>query len=301
VIERPFDKIQDRLRAHVQALVGERHPERAPASLERAADYLAREFRILNLAVTEHRFKAGRKTFRNVIGTSVNHPQSAQAAPLILAAHYDTVAGSPGADDNASGLAVMLETARILKDRLLRPGSGQASLRPVRCIAFCLEEEDLMGSRAYAAHLHDTNQTIHGAIVLECVGYARTEPGSQATPPGLPIKVPTVGDFLAIVGNEASVHLVAALQGSAKQMPSLKTIPLVVPGRGEALPDTRRSDHAAFWDHGFQAVMLTDTANFRNPHYHRPTDRIETLDFAFMEQVVGCLTAAAAQLAMTKD
>lgn len=286
--------MQDRLRTHVQALVGERHPERAPASLERAADYLSREFRTLNLAVTEHRFKVRRKTFRNVIGTLLPHPKSADAAPLILAAHYDTVAGSPGADDNASGLAVMLETARSVL--------GTSLQRPVRCIAFCLEEEDLTGSRAYAAHLRDTNQTIHGAIVLECVGYARTEPGSQATPPGLPIKVPTVGDFLAIVGNEASALLVTALQGSARQhVPGLKTVPLVVPGRGEALPDTRRSDHAAFWDHGFQAVMLTDTANFRNPHYHRSTDRIETLDFAFMEQVVGCLTPATAQLAMMKD
>jgi len=284
----------ERLRIQVQALAGERHPERAPAALERAADYLSREFRTLSLTVTEHRFKARGRTFRNVIGTLASHPKSAEAAPLVIAAHYDTVAGSPGADDNASGLAVMLETMRGLRGRPLP--------RPVRCIAFCLEEEDLTGSRAYAASLRDANQAIHGAIVLECVGYASTEPGSQATPPGLPIKVPTVGDFLAIIGNEASASLVAALQGSAKrQAPDLKTVPLVVPGRGEALPDTRRSDHAAFWDHGYQAIMLTDTANFRNPHYHRPTDRIETLDFAFMEQVVVCLTAAVVQLTLMKE
>ena len=113
----------------------------------------------------------------------------------------------------------------------------------------------------------------------------------------MPIAVPTVGDFLGIVGNVASAHLVKAVEAAANQaVPNLRTISLVVPGNGELLPDTRRSDHAAFWHHGYPAVMLTDTANFRNPHYHQSTDTIETLNLAFMEQVARAVAAAVIRL-----
>jgi len=200
------------------------------------------------------------------------------------------VAGSPGADDNASALAVLLEAAARLQPPGLR--------RPVHYIGFCLEEEDLLGSRAYVASLQEARQSILGAIVLECVGYARSEPGSQQTPPHLPITIPSVGDFLGVIGNEASRDLVTAIMscGSAT-VPSLKMIPLTVPGRGELLPDTRRSDHAAFWDQRLPAVMLTDTADFRNPHYHRPSDTIETLNLDFLSDVAAVVTAAVAGLA----
>lgn len=280
--------MRDRLRAHVSALVGERHPVSSPTTLAQAERYLAGQFQGLGLAVADHAFDVSDRTFHNVLatipGAAADHP------PLLIAAHYDTVSGSPGADDNASGLAVMLETARGLSDRPLT--------RTVQFVGFCLEEDNLRGSRAYAEQLRATNQPILGMIALECVGYVRTEPGSQRIPPGVPIAVPTTGDFLGIVGNEAAAHVVTALAQAARGLiPELKTVPLLVPGRGEQLPDVRRSDHAAFWDQGYPAVMLTDTADFRNPHYHRPTDTIETLDFAFMEQVVRCLTATVVGLA----
>ncbi len=238
--------------------------------------------------MTGHPFEAYGRTFRNAIATLTG--TGASVAPLIIAAHYDTVLGSPGADDNASGLAVLLETARSLTGRLLAC--------EVQFIGFCLEEENLLGSRAYAAHLRTMNQPIQGMIALECVGYASAEPGSQRTPPGVPIPVPTTGDFLGVIGNEAAAQLVTALvQAASGLVPALKTVPLLVPGRGEQLSDSRRSDHAAFWDQGYPAVMLTDTADFRNPHYHRSTDTIETLDFAFMEQVAEALTVATIALA----
>jgi len=277
---------QDRLRRHVRALTGERHPLSSPAALERAADYLAQGFHALGLTVTEHRFRALGQTFRNVVATLPTAGRSAAAAPLIVAAHYDTVAGSPGADDNASGLAVLLETARRLRQSV-RTGE-------LRFIAFGLEEDNLRGSRAYTEDLRAAGRTIQGAIVLECVGYARPEEGSQCKPPGLPIAVPATGDFLGIIGNDAARGLVGAIHAAARQgVPRLKTVPLIVPGRGEQLPDTRRSDHAAFWDNGFPAVMLTDTANFRNPHYHQPTDVIATLDFHFMARVAEAVSASA--------
>ncbi len=274
------------------ALAGERHPVSSPAILAQAEQYLIDQFRSLGLIVTGHPFAAYGRTFRNVIATLPG--TGASAAPLIIAAHYDTVLGSPGADDNASGLAVLLETARGLKHRPL--------VHDVQFIGFCLEEDHLRGSRAYAEQLRAANQPIQGMIALECVGYASAEPDSQRIPPGVPIPVPTTGDFLGVIGNDAAAHLVTVLaQAASGLVPALKVVPLLVPGRGEQLPDTRRSDHAAFWDQDYPAVMLTDTADFRNPHYHRPTDTIETLDFVFMERTAACLTAATVRLATVKE
>jgi Zn-dependent M28 family amino/carboxypeptidase len=286
VLDRPFDQAQGELRAHVEAVIGERHPVSSLTRLQETQEYLAGQFRSFGLAVSSHSFDALGHTFQNVIATIPPRAQGTGALPpLLIAAHYDTVVGSPGADDNASGLAVMLEVARHL--------SAVPVSRPVRFIGFCLEEEDLLGSLAYAAYLREQKQDILGAIVLECVGYACSEEGSQTIPPGVPIVIPSVGDFLGIVGNTRSSELVADIEQAARlHVPELNIIPLLVPGNGELLPDTRRSDHAAFWHFGFPAVMLTDTANFRNPHYHRPTDTLETLDFTFMAKVAEAVTAA---------
>ena len=282
--------------AHLRALIGERHPVTSPASLRRAEAYLTEQFTDLGLEVSTHSFKALGGTYRNVIGVlqptekgdSPHERGQSPFPPLIIAAHYDTVEGSPGADDNASGLAVMLEVARNLRAVPMNRG--------VRFIAFCLEEENLLGSLAYASSLQAAHEEICGAIVLECVGYARTEEGSQQKPP-IPLTVPTVGDFLGIVGNVVSAPLVRAVEAAANiAVPELKTVSLLVPGNGELLPDARRSDHAAFWHHGYAAVMLTDTANFRNPHYHQPTDTLETLNLAFVEKVARAVTAAAIAL-----
>jgi hypothetical protein len=110
--------------------------------------------------------------------------------------------------------------------------------------------------------------------------------------------VPIQGDFLAIVGNEASRSLVLQLEQEAQRHAAqLKPLSLVVPGRGEAMPHTRRSDHASFWDAGYPAVVLTDTANFRNPHYHRETDTVDTLNLEFLSNVAATVTATAIQIA----
>jgi len=165
-------------------------------------------------------------------------------------------------------------------------------------VAFCLEEQDRLGSQSFVSRLKAERRELAGAIILECVGFARSEAGTQQIPPGVPIAVPTQGDFLAIVGNEASRALVTQLDQEAQRYASqLKPLSLVVPGRGEALPDTRRSDHASFWDAGYPAVVLTDTANFRNPHYHRATDTVDTLNLEFLSKVVATVTATAIQIA----
>jgi Zn-dependent M28 family amino/carboxypeptidase len=161
-------------------------------------------------------------------------------------------------------------------------------------VAFCLEEQDRLGSQSFAFRLKTERRELAGAIILECVGFARNEPGTQQVPSGVPISVPTQGDFLAIVGNEASRSLVTQLEQYAAR---LKTLSLVVPDRGEAMPHTRRSDHASFWDAGYPAVMLTDTGNFRNPHYHRETDTVDTLNLEFLSNVATTVTETAIQLA----
>jgi Zn-dependent M28 family amino/carboxypeptidase len=279
--------VKDRLLAHLQALAGERHPFSSPKKLQQVESYLSRQFREGGLAVDLHPFGAWGQAYHNVVATAAGNKP---APPLIVAAHFDTVERSPGADDNASGLAALLEVARLVQ--------ASALARPVRFIAFNLEEENLLGSQAYVEHLRRKGERILGAIVLECVGYAQRKPGSQQCPPHVPIEVPSVGDFLAVVGNEQSRELVAAITSpGSRAVPPLKMIPLVVPGRGEQLPDTRRSDHAAFWDQGFPAIMLTDTANFRNPNYHRPTDTIETLNLEFLSHVTLAVAAAVKELA----
>lgn len=279
----------ERLRTHLDALVGERHPHTAPDRLARTESYLTAAFRDLGLEVRHHEFAALGGVYRNVVAT-LPAAQESPAAPLLIGAHFDTVVGSPGADDNASGLAVLLEVARRLAGRPLD--------RPVQFVAFNLEEEDLLGSRAYAAHLRATGQDLDGAIVFECVGFAKQAEGSQRRPSGVPIPVPSVGNFLAVIGNEHSRSLVESFIAAAScTVPAMPLVPLIVPGHGEGLPDARRSDHAAFWEQDYPAVMLTDTANFRNPHYHQSSDTIETLDFDFMARVADAVTAAVMELA----
>lgn len=276
----------------MKSLVGERHPHSAPEALARAAAYLAAQFARFHWTTTRQSFRALGKSYVNVLAIKapVGRAVKERQAPLLIGAHYDTVMASPGADDNASALAVLLEVADQLKSTVLT--------RPVWLAAFCLEEQGLLGSRAFTLHLKQTGQPLYGAIVLECVGYISHEAGSQGTPPGVPITVPTVGNFLGIVGNDASRDLIAAVERSARSAaPDMPTLALAVPGRGEALPDVRRSDHAAFWDEGYPAVMLTDTANFRNPHYHLPSDTLDTLDLGFIEAVSRTVAATVVELA----
>jgi Zn-dependent M28 family amino/carboxypeptidase len=281
---------------HLRSLIGERHPHSAPEALTRAAEYLAARFVEYGWATSRQSFSALGRSYVNLLAikSPTGRPAQDRLAPLLIGAHYDTVMASPGADDNASALAVLLEAAKRL--------SRTAVSRPVWLAAFCLEEEGLLGSRAFTRHLKQAGQPLYGAIVLECVGYASQEAGSQRTPPGVPIPVPTVGNFLGIIGNEASRDLLAVVDRNARRAaPSMPTLALAVPGRGELLPDVRRSDHAAFWDDGYAAVMLTDTANFRNPHYHQPSDTLDTLNLGFIEGVIRTVVASVEELARKPD
>lgn len=215
---------------------------------------------------------------------------------LVIAAHYDAVDGTPGADDNGTGVAAALEIARVLKATPLR--------RTVRILFPTAEEVGLVGARRYADEIaapaiERGDERIVGVISLEMLGYFSDEPGSQTAPvKGLPpaIRVPDKGDFIAVVGilPHLAFHgpLVTRMQQAEPDLNIVSTGLLPAPTR-----DLSRSDHAAFWAIGVPAVMLTDTANFRNPNYHQPTDTIETLDFDRLTMVANAVAGAVRALA----
>jgi Zn-dependent M28 family amino/carboxypeptidase len=278
----------DRIRCHIKTLEEVRHPVAAPVALERAADYVAAYFDTLGYEPEEHRFPDNGRLFRNVMATR-RGPDTPQER-VILLAHYDTVAGSPGADDNASGVAVMLEVAALLAQLRFE--------RTIQFIGVTLEENEkeddhgsgTRGSRALAAHARENGWDVVGAVVLESVAYAGDRV-VQTVPTGVPIPVPEFGNFIAVVGNERSNELVAGFSRAIeRQRIDLPQVCLAVPANGETVPDSRRSDHASFWDEGYRAIMVTDTTNFRNPHYHRATDTLETLNLEFAAKVC-CATA----------
>lgn len=273
----------DRIRGHIRALEGVRHPVAAPEALERAADYVTAYLNNLGYEMTEHHFPDNGHLFRNVIATRGGLGRHGERVAVL--AHYDTVVGSPGADDNASGVAVLLEIATLLAQ--LRFG------RTIHFIGVSLEENEneydpgsgTRGSRALAAHARENGWNLDGVVVLESVAYAG-DGIVQTVPPGVPAPVPEKGNFIALVGNECSKELVDGFSREVeRQRIDLPHVSLTVPGNGEALPDSRRSDHASFWDEGYRAVMVTDTTNFRNPNYHRPTDTLETLNLEFAAKV----------------
>jgi Zn-dependent M28 family amino/carboxypeptidase len=204
-----------------------------------------------------------------------------QPIPLVCA-HLDSVSTTPGADDNASGLAVLIETAK----------TAALAGTPVAFLAPNAEEHNLAGSREFvAAYQHDAPFKIRAAHVLEMVGFASNEAGSQAMPPGIASPGLDVGDFLALAANHRSIKELKRVRHSAKLM---KASPKVVALRAyfgfeRFIPDIYRSDHAPFWRAGLPALLWTDTAEFRNPHYHRRGDTPDTLNYEFMSQVARLL------------
>ena len=274
----------DRIRSHIKTLEGTRHPLTAPVALEEAADYIRISMQSLGYEVAEHRFNEDDHDYRNIIATYCGTRFPEQR--VILLAHYDTVSASPGADDNASGIALLLEVAMILKPFQFE--------RSIQFIAVSLEEneregeiQDLgrRGSQSLAMYARENQWAIEGVVVLESVAYAG-DSVVQTAPAGIPFKVPEVGNFIAVVGNEDSLELAQGFsQTIDRQRLPLPYLSITVPGNGELLPDSRRSDHASFWDSGYRAIMITDTTNFRNPHYHRPSDTLATLNLKFAAEV----------------
>ncbi|MFK5976389.1 MAG: M28 family peptidase [Sulfurovum sp.] len=203
---------------------------------------------------------------------------------IIIGGHYDSVPNSLGADDNASAIAGLLAVAKALKE--INP-----SLK-VMFVAFNREEDGLLGSYDFRNMLPlELSKRIKCVHILEMIGYCSHKPNSQYIPEGLPVKVSDVGDFIAIISNRDSNHLIKPIIKIAETFqPKLPVKALkVFLGVEKFFPHLSRSDHAPFWESKIPAMMWTDTSEFRNPHYHKASDSPDTLDYDFMRSVVELL------------
>lgn len=287
--------LEERLRGHVEALagkIGERnlfHPDK----LDEAADYIKGFWRQLGFEVREQAYEYQGIVFRNLW---VEIEGSELPGEIILAgAHYDTVTGSPGADDNASGVAGLLEISRRFRE------AGKPR-RSVRFAAFTNEEVPFfkspqMGSIVYAREAAEKKEKITAMISLETIGYFTDERGSQQYPPPLDRFYPDTGNFIGIVGNTGSGGLVKKVGNYFKEASSLPCECAAVPA---SLPGVDWSDHASFWEYGYPAVMVTDTAPYRNPYYHGEGDTPEKLNYPAFSKAVQGLTHVVRRLADEK-
>jgi hypothetical protein len=277
----------DRLQSDVKALTGLpgfRCFER-PGDLDRAAGWVESALMASGLPVEERSYGVGDQNYRYFVA----HYGMEEAPVLVVGAHYDVCGEQPGADDNASAVAGLLELARML-DRNQPELSHRLELA-----LWPLEEPPnfrtpAMGSAVHASSLAHLRAEVGGMICLEMLGFFSDEPESQSYPaPGMGLLYPSRGDFIAVVGNGSSWWLtrrVKARMAGATDLP-VRSInaPALVPG-------VDFSDHLNFWHHGWNAVMITDTAFYRNPNYHQPSDTPDTLDYDRMAKVVTGLYAA---------
>jgi len=286
--------LAERMRQHVQAVASEEHNTRRPAQLERAAVYIETTLEKAGYTPARQEYEAGGQKVRNIEVAVANVAQGKRPERIfIVGAHYDSAQGAPGANDNGSGTAAVLELARLL--RTVQPASGTE----VRFVFFVNEEppfflSEEMGSMQHAAEMKRQGHKVEGALVLETMGYYSDKPGSQQLPPGLEGQYPDTGDFIAFVGTIESSALVrqalAAFQGASD-----------FPAQGLAAPahtmGVTLSDHSSYDRHGYPALMITDTAFMRYPYYHTAQDTPDKLDYESMARVVEGLAKTIGALA----
>jgi hypothetical protein len=290
---------EEELPLHLARLPAGRSRATAPEAVEASLAYLREVFAAHGWQVTDQPSRdpvlgTGRNLLASLPG--VTQPEML----VVVGAHHDTVPGSPGADDNGSGLAGLLELARVL-------GRGRWAAT-LQLVAFDFEETGFVGSHAYVdAPRRTPGVRLAGALILEMIGYRDPRPGSQQLPPrarwpfrrevGELERRGRRGDFLVALASrrgDALLRQVAA--GDALAAPELPLFGPSVP-RLAPLPDLYLSDHVPVWRAGLPALLLTDTAYLRNPHYHGPSDQANTLDPAFWGRVMAATLVAAAMLA----
>lgn len=278
------------LQQHVERLAARPRPAES-AELEADRVYVRGEFENAGWAVEPYEFQAADEYGGRLSGINLlaRHPrfQREDRPRFILGAHLDSLPESPGADDNASAVAALLEIARLLTETDVETTAVDLEL-----IAFDLEESGMLGGAAHAEKMRSAGVELAGMVSLEMLGYRDSAPNSQALPRSLAGLYPDTGDFIAVIGNQNSEALAAAFGGGMKRVEELPVETLLVPENGNLLQATRLSDHSPFWDAGYPALMITDTSFLRNPHYHLASDTPETLDWEFLQLVTaGCLRA----------
>lgn len=278
------------LKRHVQTLagdIGERNVYR-PAALEAAARYIESELAGIGYAVKRQTYLTQGLECANLEAVLPGRRRPQES--IVVGAHYDTVLGSPGADDNASAVAALIEIARRLK--------GHAPGRTLKLVTFVNEEPPYffwgeMGSKQYARAARSRRENIRLMISLEMLGYYRDEPGSQAYPPLFRHFHPERGNFIAFVSNFRSRQ---AMRRAAQAFRNHSDFPLETTATFGWIPGVAWSDHISFWRAGYRAFMCTDTAFFRNPHYHNADDTPEKLDYARLAKLTGGLAAMLMEL-----
>jgi hypothetical protein len=283
--------IHDNLKHHVTELagrIGERNVWRT-GSMAAAASYIRAEFEAAGYEINIQSFPSRGETLNNLEAVLPGHDAADEI--IVVGAHYDSVAGSPGADDNASGVAALLELARLL--------AGTTLSRSVRFVAFANEEApffygDEMGSNLYAARAQAQGKRIEAMLSLETMGYFTDQPGSQRYPFPFSLFYPDTGNFIGFVGNLASRALVRQAIGAFRASTPFPSDGVAAPSGIEGI---HWSDHWSFWEAGYPAIMVTDTAPFRYPHYHEATDTSEQLDYSGFARVTSGLVEVIGMLA----
>jgi hypothetical protein len=283
--------LRDRLATHVRVLardIGERNIGR-PQAYQRAADYIAGVFSQAGYAVDWQRFEVGGVTCANLEATRAGGGAARQI--VVVGAHYDSVYGCPGANDNGSGVAALLELAR-----------GFAAAKPartVRFVAFANEEPPFfltsdMGSRVYARECRKRGEDIRAMLSLETIGCYSDAPGSQHYPPLFNFFYPDRGNFIAFVGNFSARPLIRRAKAAFR---SATDFPVETVTTFSIVPGVNWSDHDSFWREGYEAFMVTDTAPYRYAHYHEPADTPDKVDYEALARVTVGMEAVARDLA----
>ena len=274
-------ELKQRLHNHLTQIVRERDPY-----LNSGGHFFVREYIRESLSqwgeVETHEFEFNGKTHQNLI-LNLNLNSNADIPPILIGAHYDAVPGTPGADDNATGVAVLLEMAKAFANNPLK--------NPVRLVAFDLEEYGLLGSTAYARYLKENKQKLRLMLSLEMLGYCNNAKGSQTYPDLIKRFYSDRANFIALVGNLSAITDMNLIKRIMQQQGTpIEVLP--DPSAGKLIPMTGFSDHRPFWEQKYRAIMVTDTAMLRNPNYHKASDTIESLDLDFLTNTCQSLIAA---------
>jgi hypothetical protein len=287
-----------------------------PETLRQIGDYIAREFAAAGFSLERQILTEDDHRYENIVAIKKGADLADNSALLVIA-HFDSVPNSPGADDNASGVAALLEVARL--------AAKMRFSKTLKLVALNLEESNGLGAARYIQQARSTHENISGVINLEMLGYRNKKAGSQKLPEALRGAGPMLrqyasslgypeegmaieeflrqpemsiaGDFLAVVANERSLGLLRQfIQGAKSTQGGSSMLPIIAIQDGRIMPDTRRGDHAAFWDAGYPALMITDTADLRNPNYHSPEDTAQTLDLEFLNENIRAIFSAIVSL-----
>jgi hypothetical protein len=290
------------LKRDVEAVYGIRHRVSNPTHLAsvrlQLKDSLAKYgYDVISQKFTYKEFKG-----ENIIGRKPGYGNNRKK--VVICAHYDTVIDSPGADDNGSGIAALLEMARIL--------ASMPAENAIEIVFFDLEEAGMIGSRQYVAFQDSLkNEDIVAAINLDMIGYMSTEKHSQAIPETIALAFPRIkqkvednegrGDFILCIANESSSGLRDEFTAqAAKYLPERKVISILTPGKSEVVPYLRYSDHSSFWDKNYPAIFIGDGSDSRNLNYHSPQDTIGTLNYPFMKDATETILSVALETSGTK-